>query len=199
MSSMSSERRRFFRINDTISLAYQMIDAQTAERGLAANALPVNDGHSLAATLDVLSQEALRVIQMLDASHAPIAELFKLLDAKINAVAQVVMFSGSNVDTQGTQHVNLSATGLAFEQSTELDVDQYLAIEMYLPAAVSLIRVYGRVVACQAVDDATNGVYRIRVDFTHIHEDDQELLIKHVVRQQWQQLQSTKSQSNPVG
>ncbi|OAI16581.1 hypothetical protein A1359_08035 [Methylomonas lenta] len=189
MLNATADRRRFFRVDDTISLSYQLIDENTAAQGLKSSGY-MNSEYSLAATLDVLSQEAMRIMQHLEKQNSEFLELYKVLDAKINVMAQAVMFVGSNVNAQDCQDVNLSAAGLAFQQHTALELGQNLAIEMYLPSTLALILVYGKVINCQAIDA---GQYVISVMYTQIREEDQELLIKHVVRKQWQQLRESKS------
>ena len=189
MLNATADRRRFFRVDDSISLSYQLIDENTAAQRLKSSAY-LNNEYSLAATLDVLSQEAIRIMQHLEKQNSELLELYKVLDAKINAMAQAVMFIGTNVDAQNCQDVSLSAAGLAFQQSAALELGQNLAIEMYLPATLALILVYGKVVNCQASDA---GQYLISVEYTQIREEDQELLIKHVVRKQWQQLRESKT------
>jgi hypothetical protein len=194
----NTERRRFFRINDTVSLSYRLIDAVTASRGFGSLGSPVSSEFALAATLDVLSQETTRVMQRLEKQSPEYLELFRILDAKIGAIAQAIMFVGSNVNAQNCQDVNLSASGLAFQQKEALPEGQDLAIEIYLPSTLALMLIYGRVVSCRVGDaegdEGENHV--ICVDFTHIREADQELLIKHVVRTQWQQLRDRKAQND---
>lgn len=193
MLNATSERRRFFRIDDNVSLSYRLIDEETANSGLKSTGVVSNE-YSLAATLDVLSQEALRIMQRMEKQSPELAELYRVMDAKINAVAQAVMFVGSDVDTQKCHDVNLSASGLAFKQMQSLDVGQNLALELYLPTTLALILIYGRVVNCRVVDEQPEQ-YMISVDFTQVREEDQELLIKHVVRKQWQQLREDKARS----
>lgn len=196
MLNATAERRRFFRINDTVSLSYRQIDEATASLGLKSTGV-IGSEFSLAATLDVLSQEALRIMQRLEKQSPELLELYRILDAKVNAVAQATMFVGSNVNAQNCQDVNLSASGLAFEQAEPLSIGQNLAIEIYLPSTLALMQIYGRVVSCRRNDTAAEQAvkYTVSVDFTHVKEEDQELLIKHVVRTQWQQLRDSKAQS----
>ncbi|MGR9013476.1 MAG: PilZ domain-containing protein [Gammaproteobacteria bacterium] len=190
MQKAATEKRRSFRINDTINLSYRLIDQQTADLGIRSLSGNLSNEYSLAATLDVLSQEASRIIVHLGKKDSEVVELFKVLDAKINAVAQTVMFVGSDANSQNCLDVNLSATGLAFYQATSIDTGQNLALEMFLPTMLARILVYGKVVNCQQIQPDR---FLISVDYTHIKEDDQELLIKHVVRMQWQQLQKKSS------
>jgi len=191
MQNATHERRRFFRIDDTISLAYRLIDEKSAALGLKST-MNMPSEYSLAATLDVLSQEALRIMQYLEKQNDELVALYKILDAKINAVAQTAMIRGSNVNESHCQDVNLSASGVAFKQSKPLEIGQYLAIEMYLPSTLALIRVYGNVIKCESLED---GQYVISVEYTDIKEEDQELLIKHVVRKQWQLLQEKRARA----
>lgn len=196
MLNATAERRRFFRINDTVSMSYRQIDEATANSGLNSTGV-IGSEFSLAATLDVLSQEASRIMLRLEKQSPELLELYRILDAKVNAVAQATMFVGSNVNAQNCQDVNLSASGMAFEQAEPLPIGQNLAIEIYLPSTLALMQIYGRVVSCRQNDTSAeqSAIYTISVDFTHVREDDQELLIKHVVRAQWQQLRDSKAQS----
>ena len=191
MFDATSERRRFFRIDDTINLSYRLIDEEAAKLGLKIVANLPNE-YSLAATLDVLSQEALRIMQHLEKQNDEFLELYRVLDAKINAVAQIVMFRGGNVDRKNSQDVNLSASGVAFHQSSPLNAGQYLAIEMYLPSTLALIMVIGKVIKSESL---SSNQFLIRVDYTDIKQEDQELLIKYVVRKQWQKLQEKRSRA----
>jgi len=197
MQNTQAERRRFFRIDDNVSLAYRLIDQATADKGLQA-AGHFSSNHSLAATMDVLSQEALLIMQRMAGNNKDCLELYKVLDAKINAVAQAIMFVGSNVNAQNCQDVNLSASGIAFHHNQAMDIGQNLAIEIYLPTTLALIQIFGQVVDCRLGESPSLEPehYQISVDFTHIREEDQELLIKHVVRVQWQQLRAKNGMLN---
>jgi len=192
MHNTTTEKRRSFRIDDTINLSYRLIDPKTASAGIKPLSGHLSNEFSLASTLDSLSQETVRIIQHLDKKDTEIVALFKVLDAKINAVAQTLMFVGSDIDAQNCVDVNLSATGVAFYQTTSLEVGQNLALEMFLPTLPALILVYGKVVNCQQTEPDR---FLISVDYACIKEDDQELLIQHVVRMQWQQLQNKSTEN----
>ncbi len=191
MSNENNEKRRFFRIDDTISLSYRSIDEATAKAGLNAMPPAMISEYSLGATLDSLSQESLHLIQHLEKKNDPLLELYKVLDAKINVIAQTVMLGRSHSASR-CQNVNLSASGVAFQHEDALDAGRYLAIEMYLPSTLAVILVYGKVIKCEPLPSAQ---YLISVDFTDIRPEDQELLIKHIVRKQWQQLQEKRALS----
>lgn len=193
MLNESPERRRFFRVNDSVSLSYQLIDAATVDLGLKA-AESISNEFSLAATLELLSQDAARIMQHLQTQSPQFLELYQVLDAKINAIAQAVMYLDNNANAKRCQHVNLSAAGLAFQQQEVLEIGQNLAIQLYLPGALAQIFIYARVVNCKPVDATKEQL--ICVDFTHVREEDQELLIKHVVRTQWQQLRESKAMAD---
>lgn len=183
MQNIATERRRFFRVDDTISLSYRLIDESTVNSGLNALVSQMSAEFSLAASLDVLSQQAALFIQRLESQNPEMMALYKILDGKINAIAQATMIIGSDVNPKNYQEVNLSATGLAFYQSSPLQIGQYLAIEIFLPTTVALILAYSKIINCQQIEPDR---FLISLDYTQIREDDQELLIKHVLRKQWQ-------------
>ncbi len=191
MSNELPEKRRFFRIDDTISLTYQLIDETMVSAGLRAMA-HVYSEYALGATLDALSQESSRVMLLVEKQNDPLLELYKILDAKINAIAQTLILGNNKLVSHSCKEVNLSASGVAFQQENALDIGQHIAIEMYLPSTLAVILVYGKVIKCDQLEERQ---YAVSVDFVDIRPEDQELLIKHVVRKQWQQLQEKRALS----
>ncbi len=192
MQNTTTERRRFFRIDDSISLSYQLIDEQTVSKGLNSLSQHLSGELSLVASLDALSQQAALILQRSEKQTSDATELFKILDAKINIIVQALTLTGSDINLKKCQDVNLSATGLAFHQSSALQIGQNLAIEMFLPTTIAIIRVIGKVVNCREIEPDN---FLISIDYTNVTEEDQELLIRHVVRRQWQHHQENTSKS----
>lgn len=191
MKTENQERRRFFRIDDTVNLFYKIVDEETVT-ALSYVSDDVLSNSSLAAILDALSQEARIIGFRLEKKEPEIFEYLKLMDAKINMVAQAVMMEGSKFGEHDSQDVNISASGLAFHTDEELNAGQFLEIKMMLTSCMAVIVVYAKVVYCLYDEDNEEFPYHIGVDYINMKEEDRELLIKHVVKKQMQQIRESK-------
>lgn len=191
MNTENQERRRFFRIEDTVNLFYKVIDEETVSE-LSYVSDDVLSNSSLAAVLDAISQEARIIGFRLEKREPEIFEYLKLMDAKINMVAQAVMMQGNQFGEHDTRDVNISASGLAFHTDEELKAGQFLEIKMMLTSCMAVIVVYAKVVYCLYDEDNEESPYHVGVDYINMKDEDRELLIKHVVKKQMQQIRESK-------
>ncbi|PPD32912.1 MAG: pilus assembly protein PilZ [Methylomonas sp.] len=184
MAEEYQEKRRYFRVNDTISLMYKTIDAQHIQK----HSYVSNDilsSCSLATALEVLNQEAAAMVPRLEKRDPDLFEYLKLLDAKINLIAQSLHLQQDGFTEEDKREVNLSADGVAFSNGYAIQVGSLLELHMLLSSCLALITVYARVVQCK---DTPGQPFEIAVEYINLKEDDRELLIKHVIKKQMQQL-----------
>lgn len=191
MNTEHPERRRFFRIDDTVNLFYKVVDEQTVS-ALSHVSDDVLGNSSLAAVLDAISQEARIIGFRLEKKEPEIFEYLKLMDAKINMIAQAVMMQGEQFGEHDSRDVNISASGLAFNADEALEEGQFLEIKMMLTSCMAVIVVYARVIYCMPNEDDPQFPYHIGVDYINMKDEDRELLIKHVVKKQMQQIRESK-------
>jgi hypothetical protein len=195
MAEEYQEKRRYFRVNDTISLMYKLVD----EQHILKHSYVSNDilsSCSLATALDVLNQEAAALVPRLDKRDPDLFEYLKLLDAKINLIAQSLHLQQDGFTEEDKREVNLSADGVAFSNAEAIKVDSLLELRMLLSSCLALITVYAKVVQCK--DNAAENPeqpFEIAVEYINLKEDDRELLIKHVIKKQMQQLREKNAQA----
>ena len=87
--------------------------------------------------------------------------------------------------------VNLSAGGMCAGVKEDLAAGAAVEIRMLLFPSFTGLMIYGTVVdTVPARDeaDAARFPYQTRIEFTHIREQDRELLIRHLLRRQSMQL-----------
>ncbi len=188
----ANERRRYFRVEDEIVLAYrpmasdELQESEDARRRLA-------DTFSLTANLDYLSQQSKTQLHRIQRSNPDVADYLETLEKKIDLVARALVMSHSEFVDQPTCHVNLSATGIAFDAREALKEGETLELKLVVPPSLAGIVVYGKVVYCQ---EKGGGGFRVGVDFTGIQESDQEFLIRHVVKRQMAELREQKQNAD---
>jgi hypothetical protein len=123
-------------------------------------------------------------------------EYLKIIDTKINLIAQALSAQNEQFSEHDTREVSLSATGLAFSNDKAVAVGELLELRMLLTSCMAVIVAYARVVQCKDIsDDNPERPFAICVEYVNLTDDDRELLIKHVIKKQLQQLRD----KNEVG
>ncbi|TAK63786.1 PilZ domain-containing protein [Methylobacter sp.] len=192
----TEDRRGFFRINDEVNLFYNKIDEKlvTEPHHVSDNIL---NSCSLSTALETVSQDSLVLLRRLEKNLPDVADYLRLMETKIDLLAQAIMMQGFQFKENDTRNVNISATGMAFNCEKALKQGDYLEIKMMLVSSMIVIVTYGRVVYCtssQSSDSQYN--YFVGVDFINMKDDDKELLIKYVIKKQLKQIRDKKQVTN---
>jgi len=188
----SEDKRRFFRITDEINLFYKIVDEQTV-----VSASKVTDdllsNCSLVTALDVLNQESRLIMFRVEKNNPEIAEYLKVIDSKIGLLAQAIMRQGNDFPESNMRNANISASGLAFESDNPIKEGEFLEIKLLLTSSLAVIVIYGQVIYCREdSEDNESMPYQIGIDYINLNEQDREVLIKHVVKRQMQQIREQK-------
>ena len=182
------ELRQYYRIDDVVSLSYQVLDTDEAGatfKGSARSGLEVST-NTVLAEIDREFNEAVNVV----CQHSPvIGRALRLLNRKLSMVAAQVLEqeAGDDAQAQDDAKVNLSGCGIAFEARQAIAVDARLRLSLILKPAQVAVSIAGTVIACEERLDDSAMPYRVRVKF----DDDaqaQEQLIRHVVEKQVAQM-----------
>lgn len=183
------ERRRYFRINETVGLSIQMLDddgsAVQNSKSFAPNAVELiakNDdriGH----LIDELSNDDPRV-----------AELISLLNQKVERVSSMLAIESNLLDriAHRVQEVNISACGLAFSHEDPITEGSRIRVELTLYPEETKIHSDGIVVSCELTGEDVKNHY-CRVDFYGMSHSAQEDLIQFVVQTQSAQLKARQN------
>jgi len=189
----TEDRRRFFRIDDEVNLFYTIVDEQTV---LAASEVSDDllSSCSLITAMDVLDQEARLIMHRVEKKEPEIAEYLKIIDSKIKLLTQEISRQDKDISESSTRNANISATGMAFESEKPIKVGELLEIKLLLSSCFAVIAIFGRVVYCKENaqhDDLMP--FQIGIDYINLKDQDREVLIKHVVKRQMQQIREQKT------
>ncbi len=186
------ERRRFFRIDDTLELYCEALSDEQV-RDTAATMQPTEAQDVLAG----FDRQIQTVIEAARVQAPAVANLAEMLNRKLNYVISTLGISEELVERMAfrARHVNLSACGIGFDSDTAYETGQRVRLEMRLQPNNLHLVVLAKVVACERLVDGRDGLdYNLRLNFTDMSSADQELLIQHIVRRQGQQLQELREQ-----
>lgn len=176
---MNQERRRYFRINDTVGLSYSLLsEAGDPERA------ETNPAQTLLGHLTEQDKKIESVLIEVAQDHPKVAELVRLFNQKLERVVNLLSLEGKLLEQIAVRvrEVNISACGIAFINEEQLPVGTPLKLEISLLPSESTLATQGRVVGCDPTSD--EGQYYVRIDFYGMKNELQEMLIQHIVKNQ---------------
>ncbi len=187
-----NERRRYYRIKDTVSIQYKVLEGQYLEEemhhatiGYVKYADLRNASHCIDARLESIARK-------LGRDNPLVAEALTLM---IRKFAIMELMSGECKPEEVTQwpeqDVSISASGVAFLCKEEILEDTPLKLEVILHPQNHYIAILGRVVSCRKSDEDDGFI--IAVDFENISEEDREHLIHHILKKQMEEIREKKN------
>lgn len=181
-----NERRRYFRINETIGISYQVIEGDNSDIVMQKSNINV---------LELVSkhdEQIERLLIELAGEHPKVVELVTVFNQKLERVVNQLVLESHIVSriAHRVKAANISACGIAFENDEDVVAGAKLKMELTLFPSEKKIVVNGIVVGCDPVGDKKSWYWRI--DFYSMAEQSQEILIQHIVQCQSQQLKKMR-------
>lgn len=184
---MDKERRRYFRIQDTIELGFRVL---SAEEAADPDAL-LGKGEQL----DTVEKELAMLLIQLQAKHPDLSRVFELINRKIDFVHHELEHSGRVDMTREyeARQVDISGCGAAFPVAESLEKDEHLLLQINLPAPYRSVRTVASVISCKPMSSPQGALDKmVRVEFEHIADNDQEILIQYLMKRQVLELKARR-------
>ncbi len=181
------ERRRFFRINDEVALSYRLLskdEMSNSSGSTTAQRAPT----SLANELEKMNEVSRIHFRHVEKESQDVARYFSFIEAKINLLAHHLMIGSDELFVKTTQPVNLSGSGVSFTVEEALNVGDYIEIKFILTPSLASIKTFSNVVSCEAEGDQ----FRVAAEYSQLSDDDRDLLIRHVVKKQMNDIRDQK-------
>lgn len=176
-----TERRNYYRIDDTIGLSYRQ--PNTADSHSSVN--PSHKEMPLTALLAEIDREFNQTTNLLWQENPLVAQALGLLNKKLSMVAALNLSENStSIDSYENIMVNISGCGMAFDSPSAIQPSTQLALTIVLKPANSHLEMLATVVDCTPINQAGEDTHRIRVQFLG-NGTAQEELIQHIVQRQW--------------
>ncbi len=157
------------------------------------------DKISLSSTFAATSNQMKHLVENIRRRDAELSACLGHINEKLDVLIRLLAADEHGLPDHPSHAVSLSASGIAFHGKDELPVGSILEIKlMMFPSYVSVLT-YGTVVNCQRDEEGgPDFPHRVSADFSHIQEEDRELVVKHVLQKQAQMLrEANKSLPNP--
>jgi len=194
---MSDERREYFRIDDEIALDYRLINEDEVDGLQEKIQSRVVDRFSAASSFTATSRQMTHLIHKIQSQSPELSRCLQAIDQKLNMLAQLFVTEEIKLNEQPTREVNLSAGGVAFRSQHEIANNSLLELRMVLfPSLVGILTV-SRVIHCERIDDENRQFpWQVAVVYEHVRETDRELLVRHIMSKETEQLRTQRSEND---
>lgn len=183
------ERRSYFRIDDTVRLSIARVPENELAARLERLELDLAGNFTVMSSLAAITAQMTVGLRRIENKDPDLAAYLRAIDQKIEVIGRAFIAQESDIIAEQAVPVNLSAGGMSMGTAEDYPAGTPLEIRMLLFPSFTGLMIYGTVVESRATDEAA-GPYRhlARIEFTHIREQDREILIRHLLRRQSDQL-----------
>lgn len=183
---MSDERRRYFRVNDIASLQSTPVSPDELEDRIDDF---WNNHHQFSIRNEYNHQleEHLADFHAIENQMPELARYLSVLQKQIDLVTAKLIPEQDQFPDK-PQDINLSAQGISYYSDDPVKLGDLLELYLKLLPSGQQLVTFARVISIEDHDDPKQGKFRVSLDFEHIHDVDQEILIKHVHARQMREL-----------
>ena len=190
------QERKHFRIDLEALVQCSVIDeAQANELASAIQArTAVNTVDSETVKMNKQIQDA---IAALTSTDLKMGVLMDLMNQKINIILRELEVQKSlnpqnGVPANVQMPINISGGGALIYHQEELPAGALLDLKItFVPEHVA-IRTVSRVIKSFPSDNDPNGSWKVAIEFSHMHDDDQDRVVRKVLQEQTKQLRAQK-------
>lgn len=175
------ERRRYFRIEDTIGIRYERLtqkQAQERQQALSLGEYAANND------LQDTERQLQLIIDKLRVQNPEISEAIDLLNRKFNLLKNDTL---ATEETSKAVRASISACGVNFDIEEEFAPQEEVFVDITLLPTDLHIQTIAQVVACSRIEESASedrGVWSIALDFVGLRPEMEELLVQHLVKRQ---------------
>ncbi|MGY4532439.1 hypothetical protein ACVW0Y_001563 [Pseudomonas sp. TE3786] len=177
-SNDASDRREYYRINDTIALEFSLLSGAEA---VASEALHDHSPlFNLLSDLHLSDFESQHLLRHIGERDRTLASYLKVVNKRIDLLGQVL---AQNLvrEIGAPKRVSLSEGGVSFEHPQPVPTGSHLAVKMVLmPQALGLL-LRAEVIHCR---QQQNGQYEIGTEFEALTDAQRQLLARHILQKQ---------------
>ncbi|MFT7687526.1 MAG: c-di-GMP-binding flagellar brake protein YcgR [Candidatus Azotimanducaceae bacterium] len=182
---LDEEKRRYFRIEDTISIKFELLNSEQAAEREEEMRLP---GYHSPNRIQIVERELQLLIDKLRIQTPELAKAIELMNIKLSIMKESYL---EDITPRGRKNyirnVSLSACGVSFENDEQIKVGEKIDMDLTLLPTDLHIFTLGEVVGCRESEENLGG-WMVRVDFYGMPENDEELMVQHIVKRQGQLL-----------
>jgi hypothetical protein len=171
------ERRRYFRIEDSIGVRYERLRDEEVEERQAAIDRGDFEGNN---QLQKAERQLQLLIDKLRVQNPEFAEAVHLLNTKFNSIK-------SDLPSQRelrltVKRASISACGVSFEMGEQFRAGDKIYLDITLLPTDLHVHTLAKVVKCMASENPNKWI--LSVDFFGLSRENEELMVQHIVKRQ---------------
>jgi len=185
------ERRSFFRIDDTVRLSLRRIPPEELQTRLERQEHDLAGNFTVLSSLAAITAQTSAGLRRIENRDQDLAAYLRAIDQKIEVIGRAFIAAEPELVAETAVPVNLSAGGMCAGIEERYEPGTDIEIRMLLFPSFTGLMIYGTVVECRPAhgEELSAGYQHLaRIEFSHIREQDRELLIRHLLRRQSDQL-----------
>ncbi|MBT8430085.1 MAG: PilZ domain-containing protein [Gammaproteobacteria bacterium] len=193
------DRRNFFRIDDTVRMSIRRVPREELQSRLDRLEQDLAGNFTVLSSLSAITAQMAAGLRRIENRDPDLAAYLRAIDQKIEVIGRAFIATEPELVAQAAAPVNLSAGGMCAGVEEHYEPGTDIEIRMLLFPSFTGLMIYGTVVECDPVgdEDSSAGYQHIaRIEFSHIREQDRELLIRHLLRRQSDQLRDRQKKDN---
>ena len=181
----TDDKRDFFRIRDRVALQVKAVEGPD----LAAAGDEESPLFSLLSDLHMLDYESQHLLRQITERDRALAQYLKIINKRIDVVGKALALQLS-AGLADPQEVTLSEGGMSFDWSEAYAEGTWLMLRMVLmPSPLGLV-LPARVMRCEATVD---GHWSIGVSFDALSDAQRQLIARHILQKQAQDIRAAKT------
>lgn len=187
----AEDRRNYFRVDDTVRLSIRPVPPEELEARLDELDHDLVGNFTVQSSLAAITAQMSMSLRRIENRDPDLAAYLRAIDQKIEVIGRAFITQEPEFHAQQAVPANLSAGGMCVGVGEAYPSGTVLEIRMLLFPSFTGLMIYGRVIDTEPATEETAGgrfAHVARIEFSHIRESDRELLIRHLLRRQSQQL-----------
>jgi hypothetical protein len=177
-----SERRSYFRIDESIAIEFKSVDEITANTAAPELQFPNTASLKLYAELRKLDNENSHLFHQIKETNRALGEYLHNINRKIDLISQQMMADSRPLPPSKTiKQVNLSEGGIAFGSSNHVEENSCIALRLiFLPSNAGMV-LFAKIIRCER---GNSGEFQIAAKFHRINDSQQQLIGQQIMRAQ---------------
>ncbi|MGD1984519.1 MAG: PilZ domain-containing protein [Chromatiaceae bacterium] len=199
-ADLANDRRNYFRIDDSVRLGLTRLAPEQLDERLERLDQDLAGNFTVMSSLAAITGQMTVGLRRIENRDPDLAAYLRAIDQKIEVIGRAFIAQESDAVAERAVPVNLSAGGMCVGSDEHYAPGDALEIRMLLFPSFTGLLIYGTVVDASPPSEALGEEagrfeHLVRIEFTHIREQDRELLIRHLLRRQSDQLRDRLEQS----
>ena len=193
---LGQERRKYYRIDDDVVMSYCILGDKEPERTCEALIHDPFSPFSLVSQLKEKTDSFRAILSRIEKENQDLANYLKLIDEKIEKIAQLFVLEKTDFKDSFTQTVSISAGGIGFETTDKFEIDNWIELKIMFCSSLLGIHTFGKIVRVEEINEKNQSseptCYFIGVEFEKIRDVDRDFLISHILKKQSLMIRSAR-------